>query len=182
MRICERKATVKLFWETNKINKNKIKSSSGTYSWAHRRRKNHFNTLLLSLQFNQCCWVICRQLPCIVFIEQYLEFAIRATRDWTIDKSFFPLKNCEHIHLSAAKSSEAWSALLYSIMTSFSIRYTIWLDMLVSMFKMLRNDKLNCDSKQLLLLTFRTEPGNQKEKKKATQRQRQRQQQDAQLQ
>jgi len=52
--------------------------------------------------------------------------------------------------------------------------------MLVSMFKMLRNDKLNCDSKQLLLLTFRTEPGNQKEKKKATQRQRQRQ--DAQLQ
>jgi len=46
------------------------------------------------------------------------------------------------------------------------------------MFKMLRNDKLNCDSKQLLLLTFRIEPGNQKEKKKATQRR----QQDAQLQ
>jgi hypothetical protein len=76
MRICERKCTVKLIWE-----KKKKKSSSGTYSWAHRRRKNHFNTLLLSLQFNQCCWVICRQLPCIVLIEQYLEFAIRATRE-----------------------------------------------------------------------------------------------------
>jgi hypothetical protein len=88
-----------------------------------------------------------------------------------------PLKNCEHIHLSAAKSSEAWSALLHSIMTSFSIRYTIRLDMLVSMFKMLRNDRLNCDSKQLLLLTFRTEPGRRKEKKKATRRR-----QDAQLQ